>query len=92
MNLLISIRRTVVPAVAGAVMATAAGPYLDEAMVTEALVALFTAIYYAVFRVLEERGFGWATTMLGGATPPNYEVDTGVVAEVPEDEQSDTDG
>lgn len=79
MNLFISIRRTIVPAIAGAVMATAAGPYVDEALVTEALVAVFTALYYALFRVLEEQGFGWATAMLGGAVPPNYEVDTGVV-------------
>jgi len=72
-------------------MATAAGPYLDEALVTEALVAGFTALYYAVFRLLEEQGYGWATLMLGGATPPNYEVDTGLVAAVDEAEQSDED-
>lgn len=91
MNLAISIRRTLVPAIAGALMASAAGPYLDEVLVTEALVAVSTAIYYAVFRVLEEQGFTWATMLLGGATPPNYEVDTGVVAEVDESEQSDED-
>lgn len=91
MNLLISIRRTVVPAIAGAIMASAIGPFVDEALLTEALVALSTALYYVVFRVLEDRGWAFATTLLGGAVPPSYEADTGLVADVPESEQSDED-
>ena len=57
-------------------MATAAGPFLDEMLVTEALVALFAAVYYTAARLLEEAGFPWASALLGGGTPPHYEPDT----------------
>jgi hypothetical protein len=76
MNLWTSIRRTVIPTVVGALMASAAGPWLDEALVTEALVALFAAVYYTAARLLEEAGFRWASVMLGGGTAPHYEQDT----------------
>ncbi|HEY7821805.1 MAG TPA: hypothetical protein VIG24_03170 [Acidimicrobiia bacterium] len=57
-------------------MATAAGPFLDEALVTEAVVALFAAFYYTAARLLEEAGFRWASVLLGGGTAPHYEPDT----------------
>ena len=76
MNLWTSIRRTVIPTVVGAIMATAAGPFLDEVLVTEAVVALFAAVYYTAARLLEEAGFAWASVLLGGGTPPHYEQDT----------------
>jgi len=76
MNLWTSIRRTVVPTVVGALMATAAGPLLSEELLTEALVAVFAAVYYTVVRVLEQAGFSWASLLLGGGTPPHYEQDT----------------
>ena len=76
MNLWTSIRRTVIPTVVGAIMATAAGPLLDEQLVTEAVVALFAALYYTAARLLEEAGFRWASVLLGGGTAPHYEPDT----------------
>ena len=76
MNLWTSIRRTLVPTLVGAIMATAAGPLLDETLVTEALVAVFAAVYYTAVRLLEEAGFGWASALLGGGTAPHYEQDT----------------
>lgn len=65
-------------------MASAAGPYLDEVLVTEALVALFAAGYYVLMRVLEEQGLLWATKLLGGGVPPQYPADTGTESSVPE--------
>ena len=57
-------------------MATAAGPLLDETLVTEAVVALFAALYYTGARLLEEAGVRWASVLLGGGTAPHYEPDT----------------
>ena len=65
-----------VPMVVGATMASALGPWLDETLVTEAVVALFAAVYYTVVRVAEESGVRWASLLLGGGTPPHYETDT----------------
>ena len=76
MNLWTSIRRTLVPTVVGAAMASALGPWLDEALVTEAVVALFAAVYYTAVRVAEEAGVAWASLLLGGGTPPHYDRDT----------------
>ena len=76
MNLWTSIRRTVIPTLVGAIMATAAGPLLDEQLVTEAVVALCAALYYTAARLLEEAGFRWASVLLGGGTAPHYEPDT----------------
>ena len=76
MNLWTSIRRTLVPTLVGAIMATAAGPLLDEQLLTEALVAVFAAVYYVVVRLLEEAGVTWASALLGGGTAPHYEQDT----------------
>ena len=76
MNLWTSIRRTLVPTVVGAIMATAAGPLLDEAILTEAVVALFAVLYYTGMRLLEESGVTWASMLLGGGTAPHYEQDT----------------
>ena len=65
-----------IPTVVGAIMATAAGPLLDEALVTEAVVALFAALYYTAVRLLEEAEVTWASALLGGGTAPHYEQDT----------------
>jgi hypothetical protein len=84
MNLWMSIRRTLIPIVVAAVMASALGPVLDENLVTEFFVALFASVYYVLFRVLEQQGFNWATVFLaGGPAPvPHYDLDTGVLADV----------
>lgn len=67
-------------------------PYVDASAVETALVALLGALYYAVMRVLEDRGFGWASLAIGlGPTPAPAYHDTGVHAAVPDDEQLDVD-
>ena len=77
MDLLTSIRRTVVPMVMGWLMTLPIGPYIDERAVETALVALLGAAYYAVMRVLEERGIRIASFLVGlGVTvAPKYQDD-----------------
>jgi len=77
MDLLTSIRRTVVPMVMGWLMTLPIGPYIDERAVETALVALLGAAYYAVMRVLEERGIKVASFLVGlGVTvAPKYQDD-----------------
>ena len=50
-------------------------PYVDEAAVETALVAILGAAYYAVMRLLEERGIRVASFLigLGFTVPPKYE-------------------
>jgi hypothetical protein len=50
-------------------------PYVDEAAVETALVALLGAAYYAVMRVLEDRGIKVASFLigLGFTVAPRYE-------------------
>ena len=52
-------------------------PYVDEAAVETALVALLGAAYYAVMRLLEERGIKVASFLigLGFTVAPRYEAD-----------------
>jgi len=75
MDLRTSIRRTVVPMVMGWLASLPIAPYVDEAAVETALVALLGAAYYAVLRLLEERGVRVASFLIGlGVTvPPSYE-------------------
>lgn len=75
MDLLTSIRRTVVPMIMGWVVSLPIAPYVDESAVETALVALLGAVYYAVMRVLEERGIRVASFLIGmGVTvPPKYD-------------------
>ena len=77
MDLLTSIRHTVVPMVMGWLMTLPIGPYIDERAVETALVALLGAAYYAVMRVLEERGIKVASFLVGlGVTvAPKYQDD-----------------
>jgi len=77
MDLLTSIRRTVVPMVMGWLMTLPIGPYIDERAVETALVALLGAAYYAVMRVLEDRGIKVASFLvgLGYTVAPKYQDD-----------------
>jgi len=74
-DLLTSIRRTVVPMVMGWLMTLPIGPYVDERAVETALVALLGAAYYAVMRLLEERGIRVASFLigLGFTVAPKYD-------------------
>ncbi|XUM00290.1 hypothetical protein ACQ86F_25605 [Streptomyces venezuelae ATCC 10712] len=75
MNLYVSLLRTGVPAVAGALVAFALrhGLSLDASALTEILTPLAAFLYYGIFRLAEEHlspRFGW---LLGYARPPKYE-------------------
>ena len=70
-DLFLSIRRTVVPFAVGALGATALGPYLPEALVTEWLTVALATIYYVVLRLLEMKVPGVAI-LLGGKGQPTY--------------------
>jgi hypothetical protein len=50
-------------------------PYVDQTAVETALVAMLGAVYYAVMRLMEERGSGIASFLIGmGVTAaPRYE-------------------
>ena len=77
MDLQTSIRRTVVPMVMGWIASLPIAPYVDQAAVETALVALLGAAYYAVMRILEDRGVKAASFLIGmGVTvPPKYEAE-----------------
>ena len=70
-DLFLSIRRTVVPFAVGALGASALGPYLPEALVTEWLTVALATIYYVVLRLLETKVPGVAI-LLGGKGQPTY--------------------
>lgn len=74
MDLLTSIRRTVVPMVMGWLLSLPVAPYVNETAVETAIVAIIGAVYYAVLRLLEERGVRVASLLIGfGVTvPPVY--------------------
>ena len=75
MDLLTSLRRTIVPMVMGWLLTLPIGPYVDERAVETALVALLGAAYYAVMRVLEDRGVKVASFLigLGFTVAPKYD-------------------
>jgi len=95
-NLLMSIRRTVIPFVMGWLLSLPIGPYIaaDAAAVEAGLAVIIGAIYYVVMRVAEENGIPVASFFLafGRTTAPIYAEDTGTLSEVSEDERLDTDG
>jgi hypothetical protein len=74
MNLLTSIRRTVVPMIMGWIASLPIAPLVDQQQVEAALVVLLGATYYTVLRWLEDRGVdaaGWWIAF-GRTTPPEY--------------------
>ena len=77
MDLQTSIRRTVVPMVMGWVLSLPVAPYVDATAVETAIVAILGAAYYAILRVLEDRGIRLASLLIGlGVTlPPKYEAE-----------------
>ncbi|MEU0216860.1 hypothetical protein ABZ281_17825 [Streptomyces sp. NPDC006265] len=79
---LASLWRTLVPYVVGfaAVQLARLGITLDDATLTAALAGAFGTVYYALFRLLEQkagRGWGW---FLGLARPPHYPDKDGGIA------------
>lgn len=82
MNLFASLLRTVVPLLAGWVLTVtgALGLDVDSATVAGGVTAAVTAVYYLLFRLVEEAAgrLGWqpvrllAGVLLGWARPPQY--------------------
>jgi hypothetical protein len=70
-DLFLSIRRTIVPFVVGAVGATAAGPYLPESILAEWVTVSLATIYYVAVRVAELKIPG-VSILLGGKGQPTY--------------------
>jgi hypothetical protein len=70
-DLFLSLRRTVVPFVVGAIGASVAGPYLPEVLLTEWVTVAFATIYYVVIRVAELKVPG-VSILLGGRGQPTY--------------------
>jgi hypothetical protein len=70
-DLFLSIRRTVVPFVVGALGAGVAGPYLPEVLLTEWLTVALATVYYVALRVLEVQ-FPKVGILLGGSGQPTY--------------------
>jgi hypothetical protein len=71
-DLFLSLRRTVVPLVVGAVAASALGPWLPSELVAEWTTVALASVYYAGLRVLELR-VPAAGMLLGGRAIPRYE-------------------
>ena len=71
-DLFLSLRRTVVPLVVGAVAASALDPWLPGDLVAEWATAVLAAVYYAGLRFLELR-VPAAGLLLGGRAIPRYE-------------------
>ena len=70
-DLFLSVRRTVVPFVVGAVGASVLGPWLPAALVAEWATVLLASVYYIVLRLLETRVPG-VSVLLGGKGQPTY--------------------
>lgn len=70
-DLFLSIRRTIVPLIVGAVAASVLDPVLPSALVAEWATVAIAAVYYAGIRFLEFRvpAVGW---LLGGTGIPEY--------------------
>jgi hypothetical protein len=70
-DLFLSIRRTVVPIVVGAVAASALAPWLPPALVAEWATLVLASVYYVTLRVLELKVPG-VSVLLGGKGQPTY--------------------
>lgn len=93
MDFLTSLRRTIIPFVMGWVAHLPIAPYIDAAEVEAALVVLLGGVYYAVARFFEEQGYPVASYFIAfGKVPSPVYYDTGVLAEVNEDDRLDIDG
>ena len=70
-DLLISIRRTVVPIVVGAVTGSFLAPYVDPVQLTAVVSGIVSGLYYTVLRVAEARHPGLGA-LLGARKQPVY--------------------
>jgi len=70
-DLLISVRRTLVPMVVGLVAGSFLGPYVDPEGLEKVVTGLVTAVYYVGLRLIESRLPG-AGVLLGARKQPVY--------------------
>jgi uncharacterized protein (DUF58 family) len=70
-DLFLSLRRTIVPFVVGAVGASVLGPWLPDALVAEWATVLLASVYYLALRLLEVQ-FPKVGLLLGGRGIPTY--------------------
>lgn len=71
-NLLVSLKRTLVPIVVGAVAATFLAGYVDPDALEKVLSGVISAVYYTVVRLVETK-FPGAGVLLGSKAQPVYE-------------------
>lgn len=70
-DLLISIRRTVVPIIVGAVTGSFLAPYVDPVQLTAVVSGIVSGLYYTVLRVAEAKHPGLGA-LLGARKQPVY--------------------
>ena len=70
-DLLISIRRTVVPIIVGAVTGSFLAPYVDPVQLTAVVSGIVSGLYYTVLRVAESKHPGLGA-LLGARKQPVY--------------------
>ena len=72
-DILLSITRTLVPMIVGAISATFIGPFIDQAQLRDLLAGLIAALYYTAVRFIETK-FPAAGIFLGSRAKPTYEL------------------
>lgn len=72
-NLLVSLKRTLIPIVVGAVAASFLADYVDPLALERVLSGVISAVYYVVVRFAETK-FPGAGLLLGAKTQPVYEI------------------
>lgn len=72
-NLLVSIKRTLIPIIIGAVAASFLGQYVDPVALERVLSGIISAVYYLVIRFLETKAPS-VGILLGSKAQPKYEV------------------
>lgn len=70
-DVLMSLRRTIVPIVVGSVSGSFLAPYVDPVALTSVVSGLISAVYYAVLRLVEGR-FPAVGVLLGARKQPSY--------------------
>lgn len=71
-NLLLSLKRTLIPIIIGAVAASFLAGYVDPVALERVLSGVISAVYYTVIRVVETKYPG-AGVLLGSKAQPVYE-------------------
>lgn len=72
-NFLVSVKRTLIPIVVGAVAASFLGQYVDPVALERVLSGVISAVYYLVVRFLETKQPA-VGILLGSKAQPTYEV------------------